>query len=217
MDIVLITSAIKEELVDLEFLDKKIIKKRKFYLYPLGIGKLNSIFNLAELFFKEFYKKNIEIIFLGSCGSYSSVKNDFVFSNLFINYDYGVITKKSKSLNSISSIVETDIGNLSKNFINYYDFQKSIVNSTDSITLTKVSEKKIFELEPTLKTLNLPVVENLEVYSIGKFCKNYQIPFTSFLAITNRVGKKASIEWERNYKVLGKKLNEILKKYIESI
>lgn len=216
MDIVLITSAIKEELVDLEFLDKKVIKKRKFYLYPLGIGKINAMFSLSELFFKEFYKKNIEIIFLGSCGSYSSISNDFVFSNLFINYDYGVITKKSKSLNSISSLVETGIGNLSKDFINFYNFQKSIVNSTDSITLTKVSEKKIFELDPKLKKFNLPFVENLEVYSIGKFCENYQIPFTSFLAITNRVGKKASIEWEKNYKILSKKLNKILKKYIES-
>lgn len=58
MKIVLITSAIKEELASLESINKKKIHQFWFYLYSLGIGKIEALMNLYEIYYKKFYKKN---------------------------------------------------------------------------------------------------------------------------------------------------------------
>ncbi len=215
MKIVLITSAIKEELIGLESIDKKKFRSFRFYLNPLGIGKINAVMNLYKIYYKKFYKKKLEIIFLGSCGSYKKISDLFIYSNLFVNYDYASLLKKAKPLESISSLIKTNIGDFLSNFLSYNTFlPKAIVNTTDSITLTSLSEDYFYKLNPDLEKLNLPVVENLELYSIAKFCLIHEIPFTALLSITNRVGKNGSKEWEKNYQTLSIQLTNLLKNYL---
>lgn len=223
MNVLLIVSAIKEELQDLEFLNKKNIvindKNYEIMVFPLGIGKLNSIFTLLVWYYEN-YKVNyrdvqsIEILFVGSCGSYlENYKNDFIYSNIFTNYDFAVLTDKAKSLPDISTKIQTNTGAVANAILKLYDWDFGIVNSTDSITLTKVDITN-FMLKHDDNTY---IYENLEVYGVAKFCKELLIPFTSFLCITNVVDEMGSENWKKNYRYLSKKMNEILKNYFLSI
>ncbi|MFN3604007.1 MAG: hypothetical protein ACK4UJ_04785 [Leptonema sp. (in: bacteria)] len=218
MKIVLITSAIQEELSGLEKINQKKIKNYKFYLYSLGIGKINALLKLIEIFNKKFYKENLEIIFLGSGGSYGALVHPFIYSNLFINYDLGSLKNKSKNLESISYLIKTNMGSISKGFIKKNpEMLQGIVNSTDSITLSPITKMHFYKINPNLKELKIPIVENLELYGIAKFCMIYNIPLSAFLSITNKVGKTASEDWKKNYKTLAVKFNKLLKNYLESI
>jgi len=226
MNLLLITSAIKEELQGLEDLNSKQFtfqkEKYKIILLPLGVGKLNALYNLMYWYYEVFkndYKHHTlkEIIFLGSCGSYDFLfKQDFVFSNKFIHYDYATLIQKSKYLEEISKFIQTNQGIITKEILNQYNWEEGIINSTDSITLTKIDKDLWVQLDKE-KYKNYPIFENLEVYAIAKFCEFYKIPFTSFLSVTNYVYENGSLEWQNRYKDLSKKLNNNLKKYFNSI
>lgn len=220
MNLLVIVSAIKEELQDLEFLNQKLIRlnqhKYKILLFPLGIGKLNAISSLYKWYYETYkinYKdiKTIEILFLGSCGSYlEDYQNHFIYSNFFTNYDYATLTHKAKALPDISKELQTDIGIIAGDLIKQYSWDFGIINTTDSITLTKV---EITNLKEKFHKKHNYFYENLEVYGIAKFCKEFNLPFTSFLCVTNVVNEMGSENWQKNFRDLSKKMNEVLKNY----
>lgn len=223
MHLLLIVSAIKEELQELEFFHKKYFtldnKKYEILVFPLGIGKLNAIISLFKWYFEVYklhYKnvQSIEILFLGSCGSYTRMYKDFVYSNIFVNVDYAILNNKAKLLQEVCGEIQTHIGMFADHLLKQFNWQFGIINSTDSITLSKVdinSFKDKCHLHP------FPFFENLEVYGVAKFCNEFNISFTCFLCVTNVINKRGSINWQKNYKVLSKKMNEIIKNYLISI
>ncbi len=219
MDLLLITSAIEEELTELEDLNhKKIILDKNIYkiiLLPLGIGKLNALYNLMNWYNNHRNDNLKEIIFLGSCGSYDlDYQKDFIASCEFINYDYASLTNTSKTLLEVSKRIKTEQGDVAKSIVHLYRWEFGIVNSTDSITLKKI-DKNI------LKKINndsfLNVYENLETYGIALFCSKIKIPFTAFLSITNAVYENGSDEWLKSYRTMAKKLNLKIKNYLKGI
>ena len=221
MDLVLITSAIEEELIELETfnhqelkLDKNIYK---IILLPLGIGKLNALYNLMNWYYNHLRNDSLkEIIFLGSCGSYDlDYKKDFIASCDFINYDYASLTSTSKTLLEVSKRIKTEQGEVAKSIIHLYQWEFGIVNSTDSITLKKIDKNILLKKINNLSTSN--VYENLETYGIALFCSKIKIPFTAFLSITNAVYENGSEEWLKNYRTMAKKMNLMIKNYLKGI
>ncbi|GIX42801.1 MAG: hypothetical protein KatS3mg129_2534 [Leptospiraceae bacterium] len=227
MNLILITSAIKEELIDLENWNEFEFSLNdelyKILIFPIGIGKLNALYNLMYWFYNTYHKKYKkyhlkEILFLGSCGSYNiNYKENIIYSNKYMNIDFASIINKAKILEDISKVMETTQGFFAKCIINHYKWQTGIVNSTDSVTLTQISEIWIKNQFPELKEVKENIFENLEVYGIAKFCIQHQIAFTSFLTITNAVYENGSIEWQKNYRKRAKNLNKKIKKYFQSI
>lgn len=220
MDLLLITSAIEEELIELEDLNHREIKLGKniykIILLPLGIGKLNALYNLMNWYNNHRKDTLKEIIFLGSCGSYDlDYKQDFIASCNFINYDYASLTNQSKSLPEVSKLIKTEQGEVAKSIAHLYHWEFGIVNSTDSITLKKIDKNLLLKKINNHSIGN--VYENLEAYGIALFCSKIKIPFTAFLSITNAVYENGSEEWLKNYQSMAKKLNLMIKNYLKGI
>ncbi len=223
MNLLLILSAIPEEQKGLEKWNQKQIQlwgqSNLIILLPIGIGKLNALWNLSRWYYEvyklKFNNYNMEILFIGSCGIYKQKYNEeIIYSNQFINYDYPSIYSKSKFFPVISGMITTHIGSFAKNLINYYQWNGGIVNTTDSVTLTRILDKKFYNI---IDKKNIDLYENLEVYGIAKFALEVNVPFTAILGVTNTINKKSSEQWEKNYKKIAKKLNGLLENYFNSI
>ncbi|MCB1140316.1 MAG: hypothetical protein KDK23_16280, partial [Leptospiraceae bacterium] len=61
-----------------------------------------------------------------------------------------------------------------------------------------------------------PVLENLEAFSLARFCEIHKIEFSAFLAITNRVGPEGSEEWKQNYRAMAETLQEKVRPVLEN-
>ncbi len=219
MNSLLIISAIKQELVNLQELHNQKIGDKIVFILNVGIGKINSILSLGEWYYnffkKKYYKSNLEIIFTGSCGSYHKIYPEFIYSNNFINYDINSLYKKSKSIEEVSGIIQTQRGDLAGLILKSNPMEEGIINTTDSITLKEIDSQLFFHLQQELHSIK--IYENLECYGIAKFCDFYKISFTAFLSVTNYVSENGSKEWKNNYKKLAKKLNSFLKNSLYSL
>ncbi|MCS7204656.1 MAG: hypothetical protein NZ853_03065 [Leptospiraceae bacterium] len=221
MNLLLIGSAVLEEIEDLLFLHQKTFlltnKKYKILIQPFGIGKLNSMFSLISLLNQEgrFFYEDIEVLFLGSCGSYERHYPEFVVANQFVNLDYAILHKKAKFFSEVSGLIQTKRGEVAKEIILLYPlFEEALINTTDSVTLTEVPLDRFWKFLPQS---HASIYENLEAYGLAKVCFEQAIPFTSFLAVTNYVHEGGSRQWALNYQNMSKKLNDFIKKFFIKI
>lgn len=60
------------------------------------------------------------------------------------------------------------------------------------------------------------MLENLEAFSLARFCEIHKIGFSAFVAVTNRVGPSGSEQWAANYRSMGQALQQKLIGSIEN-
>ena len=115
------------------------------------------------------------------------------------------------------------------------DFVPAIINTTMSLSLEShalslsLLEQAIEGLEAGTSAAahltqwkrwqaseNRPVMENLEVFGMARFCEIHKIDFTAFLAVTNTVGPGGSEEWSRHYRSMAETLQEKVRPVLEN-
>lgn len=221
MKYLLLTSAIPEELQGLEFLQDRIFSwngtSLKVSLLPLGIGSVECVVKLSAWLLqnRHLMDKDLEIVFIGSCGSYDENYPEFLYSRKFLQVDITVLEEQAKYIGK-KELEITRTGSFSRALVEYLKLPAGIINTTNSVTVRKVETGRFFDFID-IPWKNEKIYENLEVYGIARFCNHFRLPFTAIFSVTNHVYEKGSVEWKENYMYLSKKLNGFIKKHFEEI
>lgn len=152
----------------------------------IGIGLINSAFNLGKILSKTSAK---QIIFIGTCGIYkdgeildiyeSSCASNIEYSNFFDGF-YTPIENKI-------------ILNVS---------HETIINSSNYICKDKTIAQKYAQLGLS--------IENMEAYSVLSCAKNHNIDAICYLCATNFCNEFAHEDFLKNHKFAKEKLKNYL-------
>lgn len=183
----LICSAWQEEVKTLK--DQTSIK-------TLGIGYLEAALNLNNILRDINYSR---IIFLGTAGAYSDALS------------VGDIVSVS-SVGLLNCLTIQGQGYLPKEY-NSYTSSPTIRHSTTvnclsslEITTSETISKTIIKKSPF--TIQVPLVENMELYGIAKVAHEHKLPWSALLGITNHTNGNAHLDWKANHEKVSEKLCE---------
>lgn len=197
-----------------------------------GIGPVDAILGLEALV-TEFAPD--EVIFLGSCGQYrGSPECHFIQGQLFTYLDPASILGRSRMVPAMRKYSMPRPGEFATLCMESGEFTPAIVNTTMSLSLEahgmsySLLEQAIEGLESLSSTDakmtpwigsrergSLSVTENLEVFGMARFCEIHKIGFSSLMAVTNQVGPDGSAQWARNYRSMGRQLQEKVRRLVE--
>ena len=208
----------------------------EFRVSSTGIGPVEALIGLEALVI-EFGPR--EVIFLGSGGLYPSppgpggadgnLSQDYVWSRCFTFFDPGSLQGRSRMVPAMRQFATPLPGQLSKTLVESGSFLEGLVNTTVSLSLEAygIDERTLADSVPGLAESGLsqsahgsgsarPVLENLEAFSLARFCEIHKIEFTAFLAVTNTVGPGGSEEWSRHYRSMAETLQEKVRPVLEN-
>ncbi len=209
----LICSAWEEEVKTLKAQRSKLNEESS--IRTLGIGYFDAALQLNKILQDANYSR---IIFLGTGGSYSkelgigdlvsissvSLLNlGTVLEHSYVPIEYDAYEcsrlqaqHSTVSANCLSSLEITKCNQVSKKIENYY---KDPVRHAASFIQQSSSEAG---------TIQLPLVENLELYGVAKIASEHNIPWSAFLGITNYTDANAHQDWKANQERVSEKLCE---------
>lgn len=164
--------------------------------HALGVGNLSAAFSIDELLRSGRFS---EVIFLGSAGAYTDAEFPaFVTSSHFVNHEAAVILGNARIPDLLPSVIQSQPGNAAQFLQEELGFPQGIVNCPDSISLQPLRPPGID-------------YENMECFGAAFAARRHNIPFSAFLAVTNRVGPDGSREWLATFREKGAALQrEIL-------
>ena len=197
-----------------------------------GIGPVEALLGLEALVM-EFAPD--EIVFLGSCGQYKGAASvSYVSGELFTFLDPASLLGRSRMVPAMRKYAAPKPGEFGKLCTSQPDFTPAIVNTTLSLSLEDhalslpLLEQAIEGLEagilanPELAAwkqqkseISVPVMENLEVFGMARFCEIHKIGFTALMAVTNQVGPEGSAHWAQNFKAMGLELQQKVRPLLE--
>lgn len=191
MNSYLLLSAIKDELFDFN----KITDTLGWCAKTVGVGAITAAANTTS--FLQEIKPN-KVIFVGTCGSYNSKPEigELLIVSQVISTSLDIINGKSYKP----------------------DIEKKNWSSSLNINIPQINNRLIAATTPGItntydgaKTLSsLASVENLELAGVFEACHLKKIACSAILAVSNKVGPNAHIEWKQYNKLVSKKLISVL-------
>ncbi len=168
--------------------DPRPVNQTSYEAHALGVGNLTAAFNADELLRTGRFQ---EVIFIGSAGAYTdSEYPPFVFASHFTNREAAVIEGKARVPDLLASVIQSDPGEAGRVLRARLNFPEGVVNCPDSISLQP--------LRPSGMDY-----ENMECFGVAFAARRHNVPFCSFLALTNRVGPDGSREWLASFREKG--------------
>ncbi|TLD82877.1 purine-nucleoside phosphorylase [Helicobacter sp. MIT 11-5569] len=176
----------------------------------IGVGLVESSINLTHSIL---YDKPDEIIFIGTCGSYSSnqplleIFESHSACNIELSFLQGQsYTPLDNFLTNVSR--ETSTFKDSNTSTQALSEAKNIVNSSNYIT----TDSKLAEHFVKLGIF----YENMEFFSVLQVAQNFQLPAIGIFCSTNYIHKDAQKEFFANHKVAMQKLESYVKNKLDS-
>ena len=174
------------------------------HIAALGIGYLEAALRLNNILRDGNYSR---IIFLGTAGAYSeelqigeivNISSVALLNPLTIQgkgytpcatvIARSEATKQSiPNANCLSSLEITNCNKLSQEIIQYYN--------------SNFVEHSAFDIQ-------LPLVENMELYGVAKIASEQNIPWSALLGITNHTNANAHQDWKAHHERVSEKLCE---------
>jgi nucleoside phosphorylase len=177
----LICSAIETE--------TSILKEQNVHhhlIKPLGIGFLEAAIHLSEIVLQDSSIK--QVVFVGTCGAYqnSGLKN----FDIVQTHDHCLVG--SASYLNAAYFPEAMIQQIrSKPAIS------CVLPSVKSATVLEITKSN--ELAANIAIKTQASVEQMELFGLARFAQRHSLPFTSFLIVTNLVGRNSHEEWQKNH------------------
>lgn len=167
----------------------------------LGIGYLNAALNLERVLTND---KEIEkIIFIGTAGAYSKTieLGTLVEVSRMALLHFGTIDQKAY---------------VPKAYEEYHcfpSFDKKIKKVTCLSNLEITKDTKISKrVMDTFTTRD--IVENMELYGVGKIATYHKKPLSALLGVTNYTNIDAHDDWKEQEEIVSAKLGENLLKHL---
>ncbi len=197
-------------------------------ILPTGIGPVACALELQRRISAPDALPILEILFFGSAGLYPSQQQSryapektqgragrsFICSRSFSLYDMALLAGFAKQPEQMSSYVQTQAGAAALYFMEFLSAcalpkgscitaDQACVNSTLSISLS--DPHTCFRDKPKSKAYKAemkacPQWENLEAFALASAALRAKLPFCAFLALTNIIGPRASLEWHRHHR-----------------
>lgn len=176
----------------------------------IGIGLVNSAICLTRSIL---YDKPDEIVFVGTCGSYSTeqplleIFESSSASNIELSFLQGqAYTPLDNFLTNVSH--ETILQNFNARIKNFSKEEK-IINSSNYISMdSKLAEKMV----------NLGILyENMEFFSVLQVAQSFNLPSVGIFCSTNYIHKDAQKEFLANHKIAKQKLECYIKDKLNTI
>jgi hypothetical protein len=163
-----------------------------------GVGLVDSTISLTE---RILTKKPNLIIQIGSCGNlYGCNVGTIIRSKKLHLFETGILDHKIH----IPERMAMEISFSYQNSI----FEKclpAIVYTTLGVSLVQPNG------------FSEPSVETMESYGLARVANKFSIPFVSILGVTNQVGPDGSLEWKKNWKEIGHKVQSLVLESISDI
>ncbi|HBS06674.1 MAG TPA: hypothetical protein DEA96_17025 [Leptospiraceae bacterium] len=197
-----------------------------------GIGPVEALLGL-EAMTTEFAPD--EVLFLGSCGQYQgSDPVSYISGGFYTFLEPASLLGRSRMVPGMRKYSAPSPGEFGRLCMEQEDFVPAIINTTMSLSLEShalslsLLEQAIEGLEAGTSAAahltqwkrwqaseNRPVMENLEVFGMARFCEIHKIGFTSLMAVTNLVGPEGSASWAENFRPMGRALQEKVRPLLE--
>lgn len=165
----------------------------------IGVGLVESAINLTQ---SVLFDKPDEIVFIGTCGSYSTaiplleVFESYGASNVELSF------LEDKSYTPLDNILT----NVSRETI--LNAEQKIVNSSNYISTDSNLAQKMLKLGIAY--------ENMEFFSILKVANHFNLPAIGIFCSTNYIHKNAREEFLSNHKAAMQKLESYVKNKLDS-
>jgi hypothetical protein len=202
IDKILLVSAARFEISDLKVFES--LRDRVEY-FEIGVGALLAS---KRSFLLEKISRGRQVIFVGTCGVYGN------FS--------GVHLVRAISVSWLPTCVRHDLGyqvpaqpdtfDISKSHLHFESLPPAEVICTPTVSLDS-GESLLHESAMS----GMPIVENLELYSILPEAMTTASSFTAILGVTNRVCRESHDQWLQNHKEAAQLSGEILGGYFSAV
>ena len=172
----------------------------------IGVGLVESAINLTQ---SVLFDKPDEIVFVGTCGSYSTaiplleVFESYGASNIELSF------LEDKSYTPLDNIL-TNLATVSR---------ETILNPHSNATQKIVNSSNYISTDSTLaqKMLKLGIAyENMEFFSVLKVANHFNLPAIGIFCSTNYIHKNAREEFLSNHKAAMQKLESYVKNKLDS-
>lgn len=175
----------------------------------IGVGLVECSINLTRSIL---YDKPNEIVFVGTCGSYSSKKPllEVFESSSACNIELSLLQGKSYTpLNNFLTNVSCETMPKDSNIpTQIFAKTQKIINSSNYIT----TDSKLAEHFVKLGIL----YENMEFFSVLQVAQTFNLPAIGIFCSTNYIHKDAQKEFLSNHKMAIQKLESYVKNKLDS-
>ncbi len=180
--------------------------QKELLIVSAGVGYLESAIQLQALLFR--FTNIQKVIFCGSAGVYPGVKTTKTGDVCLCQDTILCDSAAEMKMGLYASI-------LPRNAIQSSLEVKSSLQPLR--VLTSLSLTSDNDVSKTLQQNTKADLENMELYGIASVCQKHAILWNAILGITNTVGKHGHVEWQQNFKAMGKQTGDALFRCIKQI